>query len=199
MTKRSYSILQKKLKELESVLSELLSLPPETPNYNHQLYAQDIEQRFEFIRKLLSAEITSSNPKKRYHLQHVARRLAELESIFKEWDNFKALTVVEHFEPPVSTCSCAESCVNDNDGDGDGEGDDDVSPKSYEGLMEEEVNNVGEKKEEKRVIIGVLGKYVGVMGAGVVIGMALMGLVIVKFSSCFNYVEHRSCLLLAPT
>ncbi|KAL9409461.1 hypothetical protein AB3S75_047790 [Citrus x aurantiifolia] len=196
MAKRSYSILQKKLKELESVLSELLSLPPETPNYNHQLYAQDIEQRFEFVRKLLSAEITSSNPKKRYHLQHIARRLAELESIFKEWDNFKALTVVEHFEPPVSTCSCAESCVNDNDGDGDG----DVSPKSYEGLMEEEVNNVGEKKEEKRVIIGgVLGKYVGVMGAGVVIGMALMGLVIVKFSSCFNYVEHRSCLLLAPT
>ena len=195
MTKRSYSILQKKLKELESVLSELLSLPPETPNCNHQLYAQDIEQRFEFVRKLLSAEITSSNPKKRYHLQHVARGLAELESIFKEWDNYKALTVTEHFEPPVSTCSCAESCVNDDDGDGDG----DVSPKSYEGLMEEEVNNVGEKKEEKRVIIGVLGKYVGVMGAGVVIGMALMGLVIVKFSSCFNYVEHRSCLLLAPT
>lgn len=195
MTKRSYSILQKKLKELESVLSELLSLPPETPNYNHQLYAQDIEQRFEFVRKLLSAEITSSNPKKRYHLQHIARRLAELESIFKEWDNYKALTVVEHFEPPVSTCSCAESCVNDDDGDGDG----DVSPKSYEGLMEEEVNNVGEKKEEKRVIIGVLGKSVGVMGAGVVIGMALMGLVIVNFSSCFNYVEHRSCLLLAPT
>ncbi|KAL9412061.1 hypothetical protein AB3S75_045637 [Citrus x aurantiifolia] len=195
MTKRSYSILQKKLKELESVLSELLSLPLETPNYNHQLYAQDIEQRFEFVRKLLSAEITSSNPKKRYHLQHVARRLAELESIFKEWDNYKALTVVEHFQPPVSTCSCAESCVNDDDGDGDG----DISPKSYEGLMEEEVNNVREKKEEKRVIIGVLGEYVGVMGAGVVIGMALMGLVIVKFSSCFNYVEHRSCLLLAPT
>lgn len=195
MAKRSYSILQKKLKELESVLSELLSLPLETPNYNHQLYAQDIEQRFEFVRKLLSAEITSSNPKKRYHLQHVARRLAELESIFKEWDNYKALTVVEHFQPPVSTCSCAESCVNDDDGDGDG----DISPKSYEGLMEEEVNNVREKKEEKRVIIGVLGEYVGVMGAGVVIGMALMGLVIVKFSSCFNYVEHRSCLLLAPT
>lgn len=215
MTKRC-SILQKKLKELESILYQLLSLPPETP-FNHQLYAQDIDQRFEFVRKLLSAEI-ASHPKKPYHLQHIARRLTELEAIFKEWDSLKALTVLDHFEP-VSTCSCRESCL-DNEGD---EGDAEVSPelgspgleeaqKFYQGLVEEEqVHGVEEKeigadddeaaekdvkREDKRIC--VVGKYVGVMAVGIMLGMAFTGLIMARFSGCFNCVKDSN-FLLTPT
>ena len=108
ITKR-YAILQKKLKELESELDQLFSLPPETP-YN-QRFSQDIQQRFLFLKNLLSAEI-ASRPRKPYHLQHIAQRLLELEAAFQEWDSFQT-SALDHVEKG-STCSCTESCLNDD-------------------------------------------------------------------------------------
>ncbi|XWS36946.1 hypothetical protein CRYUN_Cryun19dG0001400 [Craigia yunnanensis] len=108
MTKR-YAILQKKLKELESELDQLFSLPPETP-YN-QRFSQDIQQRFLFLKNLLSTEI-ASHPRKPYHLQYIAQRLLELEAAFQEWDSFQT-SPLDHVEKG-STCSCTESCLNDD-------------------------------------------------------------------------------------
>lgn len=56
MTKR-YSILQRKLQELESELSQRFSLPATTAC--SQLLLEDIEQRFAFLKNLLSAEVAS--------------------------------------------------------------------------------------------------------------------------------------------
>ncbi|XVF11189.1 hypothetical protein REPUB_Repub08aG0004500 [Reevesia pubescens] len=110
MTKR-YAILQKKLKELESELNQVFSLQPDQTPY-HQRFSQDIQQRFLFLKNLLSAEIVSS-PRKPYHLQHIAQRLLELEAAFKEWDSFQTSAAPDHVEKG-STCSCTESCLNDD-------------------------------------------------------------------------------------
>ncbi|XVE63895.1 hypothetical protein DITRI_Ditri07aG0057800 [Diplodiscus trichospermus] len=114
MTKR-YGILQKKLKELESQLHQLFSLPPETPY--HQRFSQDIQQRFLFLKNLMSAEI-ASRPRKPYHLQHIAKRLLELEAAFQEWDRFQT-SAADHVDK-CSTCSCTESCLNDDGEEAEG-------------------------------------------------------------------------------
>ncbi|XVE56374.1 hypothetical protein DITRI_Ditri04bG0004100 [Diplodiscus trichospermus] len=108
MTKR-YAILQKKLKELESELKQAVALPPETPH--RRRFSQDIQQRFLFLRNLLSAEITSG-PRKPYHLQRLGQKLLELETAFQEWDSFQ-ISTPDHVEKG-STCSCTESCLNDD-------------------------------------------------------------------------------------
>ena len=101
--------MQKKLKELESELDQVFSLPLEAPY--HQRFSQDIQQRFLFLKNLLSAEI-ASHPRKPYHLQHIAQRLLELEAAFQEWDSFQTSSP-DHVEKG-STCSCTESCLNDD-------------------------------------------------------------------------------------
>ncbi|EOY22899.1 Uncharacterized protein TCM_014933 [Theobroma cacao] len=108
MTKKSFTILQKKLKELESELNQVFALPPETPH--HKSFSQDIQQRFLFLKNLLSAEI-ASRPGKPY-LQHIAQRFLELESAFQDWDSFQA-SAPDHIEKG-STCSCTDSCLNDD-------------------------------------------------------------------------------------
>ncbi|KAE8670926.1 putative BCL-2-associated athanoprotein 7 [Hibiscus syriacus] len=107
MTKR-YTILQKKLKELESQLNQVLSLPLNTQC--HQSLSQDIQLRFLFLNNLLSAEVVS-RPRNPFHLQHIAERLLELEAAFKEWDGFQS-SAPDHVEQG-SPCSCTESCLND--------------------------------------------------------------------------------------
>ncbi|GMJ05958.1 hypothetical protein HRI_004265000 [Hibiscus trionum] len=109
MTKR-YTILQKKLKDLESQLNQALSLPPNTPS--HQTLSQDIQQRFLFLNNLLSAEL-SSGPTNPFHLQHIANRVLELEAVFKDWDTFQSSGLDHVYKG--SACSCTESCLNDDD------------------------------------------------------------------------------------
>lgn len=200
MTK-GYSILQKKLQELESILTQVFALPPDTPYHQH--YAEDIEQRFVFLKNLLSAEIASS-PKKPHHLQHIGKRMVELATAFHDWDEYRSLT--QDQVEKVSTCSCTESCLNDDGG---------TSPElgslgfedpenEFDGLMkekepvemekiraEEKISDL--KREEKGVGIGI-GRFFGSMATGVVIGMVLMGFFTLKFCRCFPYVEHSVCL-----
>lgn len=112
MTKK-FGILQKKVKELESDVNQVVSLLPETPR--HQRFSQEIQQRFLFVKNLLSAEI-ASRPRKPHHLQHLVQRLLELESTFQEWDNFQTSAPLEKGN---STCSCTESCLIDDEGSSD--------------------------------------------------------------------------------
>ncbi|GLT57394.1 hypothetical protein SLA2020_303690 [Shorea laevis] len=166
MTKR-YSILRKKLQELESTLTHVFSLPVTTPC--SQLVLEEIHQRFVFAKNLLSAEV-ASHPSKPHHLQHLAQRLKELNHDFREWESLKAsdFTHVDHDN--ASGCSCTESCLND-----DGEAS--VYEEDPDGFSQEEGWNWG---------------LWGAMAIGVLLGIAFMGFVMARISGCFYYVEPLS-------
>ncbi|CAK9135159.1 unnamed protein product [Ilex paraguariensis] len=190
MTKR-YAILQKKLQELEYELVQVFALPAETPC--HQLLSEGIEQRFLFLTNLLSAEI-ASNPSKPHHLHHIAQRLTELETAFRDWDDYR-ISVVNNFETG-SICSCTQSCLND---DGEVLGDlgspvYDVPETFYEAVVEEEVAEETVKVEKEEGRVWVWG-YCGVMASGVVLGAVSMAFVMVRFSGCFVYMASEGFLI----
>ncbi|KAJ0041996.1 hypothetical protein Pint_17222 [Pistacia integerrima] len=136
-TKRS-SVLQKRLQKLESELSIVFSLPSQS-SQDHLKISEYIQKRFQFLRKLLSAEI-ASHPKKPYNLHNITRRLTELETAFTQWENSNSIALTFHHEDfePVSTCSCSESFVND-DGDASPP---ELTEKFYEELVEEKVHSM---------------------------------------------------------
>ncbi|KAG6720986.1 hypothetical protein I3842_03G089800 [Carya illinoinensis] len=114
MTKR-YSILQKKLQELESELNRVYSLAAQTQTPCPDAVLEDIHQKFVFVSNLLSAEL-ASGPSKPHHLYHIARRLSELERAFLVWDGrFK--TSALNFDDNASTCSCSTESYLDDDGE----------------------------------------------------------------------------------
>ncbi|KAJ6869602.1 hypothetical protein NC651_034361 [Populus alba x Populus x berolinensis] len=111
MAKQS-SMLQKKLRELEhELINKVFSLPAETQL--SELYIQDVEQRFFFLKNLLSAETTSSSKRLQYRLQQIGKRLSDLETTFYERNNNNktATTQVQ-----LENVSCSASCLDD-DGD----------------------------------------------------------------------------------
>lgn len=61
----------------------------------------------------------------------------------------------------------------------------------FDRLVEEKAEQ--ERKGEQRRPVGI-GSWRGAMAVGVVLGMALMGFVMVRFSGCFHYAEPRSFL-----
>lgn len=131
MTKR-YSILQKKLQELESLLNDIFSfsedhdrntIPPHYFTAKLTNLTTEFIQRLDFFKSLLTAEKTS-HPSKPHHLQHMSQRLDELESAFLDWAGFGNSSPQHHIDD-ASTCSCTESCLND-----DGEVSDDKAPES---------------------------------------------------------------------
>ncbi|KAE8693157.1 putative BCL-2-associated athanoprotein 7 [Hibiscus syriacus] len=217
MTKR-YTILQKKLKELESQLNQVLSLPLNTQC--HQSLSQDIQQRFLFLNNLLSAEV-ASRPRNPFHLQHITGRLLELEAAFKEWDSFQS-SAPDHVEKG-SPCSCTESCLNDDGEEVEAaeEGSSElislsdleqaaeastelglVAGLDFEGFKEQDEMEHVEKemKEEKNWVEETKrsmvreGERNGVwfgksLACGVLIGMILMAVLMVRFSGCCRCYE----------
>jgi hypothetical protein len=209
MTKR-YSILRKKLQEVESVLSHVFSLPVTTPCSD--LLLEEIRQRFVFVKSLLSAEV-ASHPSKPHHLQHLSQRLEELERDFRAWESFRASGFDRADHDNASGCSCTESCLND-----DGEASGDLGSPVYEeepdrfpeGLIGEKalaglnrengmpaarcfrcsfVETRDMRGEERSVGNGSL---CVAMAMGLVLGMALMGYVMARISGCFHYLQPRS-------
>ncbi|KAJ6294490.1 hypothetical protein OIU76_022543 [Salix suchowensis] len=108
MTKQS-SMLQKKVQELEhELIHEVFSLPAETRL--SELYIQDVEQRFFFLRKLLSAETTSSSKRPQHRLQQIEKRLSDLETAFNDRNkNNKTATT----QGQIENVSCSGSCLDD--------------------------------------------------------------------------------------
>ncbi|KAL6972547.1 hypothetical protein U1Q18_002849 [Sarracenia purpurea var. burkii] len=188
MTKR-YATLQRKLEELESSVAEVTALPAETPC--HHLLSESIEQRLLFLNNLLSAEM-ASHPSKPHHLDHIAQKLAYLESVFRHWDDHQtdsAAAEADALGPfdVASTCSCTESCLNDDGEDFDVFED---LPAVEENAPIESVRDG--KREEGR---DRMWAYFRVWGSGVVLGAVLMGFVMVRFSGCFRYTEYEGCLI----
>ncbi|KAF3433141.1 hypothetical protein FNV43_RR24243 [Rhamnella rubrinervis] len=216
MTKR-YSILQKKLQELDSQLVNICSLQADPP-ITHRLLAQDFEQRLVFLQNLLSAEI-ASHPTKPHHLNHMSRRLQYIESTFRDWDS-TGPTALHHVDN-ASTCSCTESCLND-DGEVLSPDDDDGlgSPVDSQGnfledralveysmgsvenkavpvlefsrcLVEEVDKGKGERVTRKEFEAGstrVGGALLcGAVTTGMVLGIALTSLCMLLFSGGFPY------------
>lgn len=117
MTKR-YSILQKKLQELEFQLNSIFSFSED--HIDDDLSA-DIRQRLAFAKSLLAAEM-ACHPTKPQHLSHMSHRLDALDNAFLDWSGFGNYPVHHHVDE-ASSCSCTESCLND-----DGEVSDEVPP-----------------------------------------------------------------------
>lgn len=198
MTK-GYSILQKKLEELESGLIQVLCLPAddhETP-YHRQYLSQDIEQRLEFLKNLLSAEVATNQTTNPHHLDHISQRLAQLESDFRKWDDCRTSAVnttnFDDDDDVGSTCSCMESCFND-----DGTDQASLAPETfYEAVVD------GKAQEDQTVRAEASGgrvlwiwRYYLVMGSGMIVGAALM-LRFCGFSS--HYMEEQYQGFLTPT
>ncbi|KAG5230523.1 transmembrane protein [Salix suchowensis] len=97
MTKQS-SMLQKKVQELEhELIHEVFSLPAET-------------RLFFFLRKLLSAETTSSSKRPQHRLQQIEKRLSDLETAFNDRNkNNKTETT----QGQIENVSCSGSCLDD--------------------------------------------------------------------------------------
>lgn len=192
MSKR-YKILQKKVQELEAKLR-----PAETENLN--LNRERIQQRFEFLKNLLSAEIASSRPSKHTHLLHIGKRLTELEIAFRDGNNNNLNQYYSHvgeniihhdFNTPSSSPSVCSSDVSSELGNcSEDDDDDDNNPRALVKVKvqsnddfiisscdeEVEVQNSPrpvKKKEEGK--ISSLGKYCGALIIGTFLGMILMG------------------------
>lgn len=108
--------MQEKLQELEAKLSIVSSLPAGSPH--HHLHSECIQQRFAFLKNLLSAEI-ACRPSKPSHLGHIGKRLAELEIAFREyWDvqdrSRRSVGDMNIYFDTVSVCSCDESSLEDD-------------------------------------------------------------------------------------
>ncbi|OIT31044.1 hypothetical protein A4A49_12933 [Nicotiana attenuata] len=208
MTKR-YAILRKKLQKLESDLNLLFTFSPDTAT--HEILSHDIEQQLVFLNHLLAAEIASC-PSKPRHLHHIARRLDEVETAFRHWDDYhsqQSAAVHGNINDDVaSVCSCSESCLND---DGEAAVADLSSPVNYDVPEEEdfpagemaEVKGVEEEDaveidgEEKGIWGNNIGRYIGILGCGMMIGAVCMGVVMVRFSSCFFVIQPLA--FLTPT
>lgn len=182
MTKR-YGILRKKLEKLESDLHLLFTFLPESET--HDILSHAIEQQLEFLNHLLAAEITSS-PSKPRHLYHIARRLSELETIFlhsQDGNNYNDRDV-------VSVCSCSDSCLND-----DGEAAVDVSTVNYDVpedsdspiKLVEEIDGEGKGQ--------INGRYSGILGCGVMMGVVCVILVMMRFYDSFLVIQPSSFLV----
>ncbi|XAR66138.1 hypothetical protein NMG60_11012242 [Bertholletia excelsa] len=219
MTKR-YHILRKKLAELETRLSQLLALAPETP-HSH-LLSDDVDQRFVFLKNLLSAEI-ASGPSKPHHLGHIHRHVNDLYSAFRQWDagvNGGAPGgQPEDLVDAKSTCSCTESCLNDDgeccpDSDLPGWNDPEEfyepntgspgreGPREvfYETVEEKaplvELYSVGERGKNMKSGDGksCSWKYcAAVFGAAVL--AAAGGFAVARFYGCFHYTEPGGYLI----
>ncbi|CAK7337038.1 unnamed protein product [Dovyalis caffra] len=190
-------MLQRKLKELEhELMNKVFSLSAGTPL--PKLYTQDVEQRFFFLKTLLSAETASSSKKSQFCLQLIGKRLSDLETAFYDWsdNNETVLTAQDQ----LGNVSCTESCLDD---DGDQTSEEtglhefEEAENVFQSLIEvkkplKETVRVLEKKSD--LIKNRSGRFCGGMASGVVIGMALMGFVMVTLSECFPYLKHSVCL-----
>ncbi|CAA3024322.1 Hypothetical predicted protein [Olea europaea subsp. europaea] len=171
MSKRS-DILQKKLQELESEFLQVIHLPPETPS--RHLISEGIEQRFVFLKNLLSAEI-SSQPSKPHHLNHIAERLVGLEAAFRDWDESRNYFELNDYNFDTSSvCSeCTRACnligeaevVCESDSSTDG-----FPAELFETVIEEKAP----EKMEKEGRFLVIGKYCGMLTFGMILGAVCM-------------------------
>ncbi|CAK8575384.1 unnamed protein product [Lathyrus sativus] len=144
------SILQTKLKDLESTLDDAILSGHE--KHSHA----DIEQKFTFIENLASAE-AKSDPTQRMH--HFTQKLESLKKSFNERDStFTTYTNPEFDKDSISnsnsSCSCTEFCLKDEELDESNliviDGPDKLFPdfvgeKGVVGYRENGVEEIGEK------------------------------------------------------
>ncbi|CAH9121630.1 unnamed protein product [Cuscuta epithymum] len=78
---RRYTKLRKKLRELETGVVELLTLPPESP-HRHSL-SDGVEERLDSLKALLSSEMSSASDVNPDHLLQIAEILSELDIAFR--------------------------------------------------------------------------------------------------------------------
>ncbi|KAI3471049.1 hypothetical protein Pfo_027712 [Paulownia fortunei] len=197
MTQRSV-ILQKKLHELEFELADVFRLPPHLqPGPRHRFFFDDVEQRFIFLKNLLSAEV-ASRPQNTDQLHEIGEKLTGLEAAFRGWDKYRTSALNIYLDDTLSVCSdCTQTLLNDDVEANAVLGSDSpvVVAESFDGQESPEKwldENV--KKEESGRIWGKFGKYCGVFGGGMIIGAICM----IKFSSSSDFIQYEA-FLLPPT
>ncbi|KNA17808.1 hypothetical protein SOVF_076280 [Spinacia oleracea] len=97
--KRGYSVLDKKIENLESKINPIISgsRKPETTT-PYDFVPEEIKKEFNFINKILTAEIASNSnpglgPDDTHHLERVAHRVMAIQSVLNKWQLATSFTV----------------------------------------------------------------------------------------------------------
>ncbi|KAK4385114.1 hypothetical protein Sango_2635400 [Sesamum angolense] len=203
MASRS-AMLQKKLYELESELTDVFRLPLDTTisDPRRQLSFEDVENRFSFLDNLLAAEV-ASQPQTSGQLREVGQRLTGLKDEFRYWNKYRT-GAFSNLEDTPSVCSdCTQALLNDavaesgppNSQEEKVPGE--KSPEKFFGGMGkgEDVKIEAAAEEEEVRMWGKVGNYCGVFGCGMITGAICM----VELVSYLDHLMWYEAFQLPPT
>lgn len=169
MSRRSASLLHKKLSELESELVEAFRLPPQSAS--DQKFSRRLQKRFDYINNLLSAEVAST-PEKPDQLDEIEEKLAGLDAAFRCWTDYRTYALnMFHDDALVSVCS---HCMDHHDAPVSDDGPD--SPRLAADHFAD--GNKGEESGRS------WGKWCGAFWSGVIVGVACCTTILEFASFC---------------
>ncbi|KAL0400899.1 UNVERIFIED_CONTAM: hypothetical protein Slati_4119800 [Sesamum latifolium] len=190
MASRS-AMLQKKLYELESELTDVFRRPLDTTTSDprRQLPFDDIENRFAFLDNLLAAEV-ASQPQTSGQLLEVGQRLTGLKDEFRDWNKYRT-GAFSNLEDTQSVCSdCTQALLN-------GAVAESGSPIS----QAEKVPGEKSPGKDENVAAaegrmwGKVGNYCGVFGCGMIAG----GICMVELLAYLDHLMRYEAFRLPPT
>ncbi|KAL0304131.1 UNVERIFIED_CONTAM: hypothetical protein Sradi_6281200 [Sesamum radiatum] len=194
MASRS-AMLQKKLHELESELTDVFRHPLDTTTSDprRQLPFDDIENRFTFLDNLLAAEV-ASQPQTSGQLREVGQRLTVLKDEFRDWNKYRTGTF-SNLEDTPSVCSdCTHALLNDAVAEsGSPISQAEKVPGEKSPGKDENVAALAAAEEGR--MWGKVGNYCGVFGCGMIAG----GICMVELLSYLDHLMRYEAFRLPPT
>ncbi|KAK4431629.1 hypothetical protein Salat_0925000 [Sesamum alatum] len=194
------AMLQKKLHELESELTDVFRHPLDS-DPRRQMPFDDVENRFAFLDNLLAAEV-ASQPQTSGQLREVGQRLTGLKDEFRDWNKYRT-GAFSNLEDTPSVCSdCTQALLQDavaESGSPISQAEKVQSPEKFTNSVGKdenvEIEAAAEAEEEEGRMWGKVGNYCGVFGCGMVAGAICM----VEFLSYLDHLMRYGAFRLPPT
>lgn len=190
---RPFTVLEKKLAELESQLTELLVGSPddESPDGTaccRQSAFKEARPRIEFLKTLLAAEKECHPCEGPVHLAHIEERLAAVDGAFRKWVDCVVTPEVDFRE--LLVCSCTDACFSE-----EGMEEDDSVREEAECFVppmskDVEILELGggerderESEKEERKHWGFYCRHLGFLSIAAAAAAAAIGHIAMKFGS----------------
>ncbi|KAL2227205.1 UNVERIFIED_CONTAM: hypothetical protein Sindi_2079200 [Sesamum indicum] len=201
MASRS-AMLEKKLHELESELTDVFRRPLDTTisDPRRQLSFDDVENRFAFLDNLLAAEV-ASQPQTSGQLREVGQRLTVLKDEFRDWNKYRT-GAFGNLEDTPSVCSdCTQALLNDAVAESGSPISQAESPVKCFGSVGKDENvkieaaAMAAAAAAEGRMWGKVGNYCGVFGCGMIAGAVCM----VELLSYLDQLMQYEAFRLPPT